>query len=320
MLPVTTVHTTRRRWVACAAVGVCFVVAVIAPDPDRYQRSWLTLHDFLHVPGFTLITAALFFGFATGSRPRPPRPLHFLGVCVAALAVGIGIELAQAATVGSADPWDVVRDAGGIAVAALLMGAQSLDVRSRTRWLLRSVALVVVLASFVPTLAALADETRARRSFPILADFGASSELTRFTWSQWSSANLVAADGPDARRRVLRLALSPGKYPGLSFEFFPRDWRAWRAFVLVCTNPGAEPLPLTIRIDDLAHNHEYADRYNGAFWLAPGRNEIRIPLSDVASAPRSRRLNLAQVKSVVLFAHNLEKPHELLVQELRLVP
>jgi hypothetical protein len=117
----------------------------------------LTLHDFLHVPGFTLITAALFFGFATGSRPRPPRPLHVLGVCVAALAVGIGIELAQAATVGSADPWDVVRDAGGI-------------------------------------------------------------------------------------------------------------------------------------------------------------------VSDVASAPRSRRLNLAQVKSVVLFAHNLEKPHELLVQELRLVP
>ncbi len=43
-------------------------------------------------------------------------------------------------------------------------------------------------------------------------------------------------------------------------------------------------------------------------------------LSDVASAPRTRRLNLAQVKSVVLFVHNLEKPQELLVQELRLVP
>jgi len=307
-----------RRWVAAVVVGVCVVVAVAAPDPDRYQRSLVGLHDFLHVPGFAVVVASLFFGlsrtpFALGGR-RKRLILAFTG----ALTIGVAVELIQAMWGGDADPWDVVRDAVGAVTALLVIASAGRDLRLLRRWALRFAAMAVVAPFLVPTVAALVDEARARRQFPILADFRAPSELGRFAWSSWSSAVLERADGSGGGTPALHLSLSPGKYPGLTFKFFPRDWRGWREFVVVCTNPGAAPFPITIRIDDIAHNHDYSDRYNRTFGLTPGRNEIRIPLSDVQSAPRDRKLDLARVSSVILFAYELREPRTLLIHEFRL--
>jgi len=310
-----------RQWTASAAVGICAAVAIWTPDPDRYQRSLVSLHDFLHVPGFIVVMGALLFGFGQSfGASRAQRMLRLLGICVVAGAVGVGIELAQGATGGSADPWDVVRDCGGIAIAALFAVSRWSEVRAPARWLFRSAALAIALGFFVPTLGALADEARARGQFPVLADFGIPSEITRFTWSAWSSAVVERTGLPDDNQRRLRLSLSPGQYPGFSFEFFPRDWRGWGHFVIACTNPGDTPLLLTIRINDIAHNQEYTDRYNRTFSLVPGPNEIRVPLADVESAPRTRKLDLAHVGLVVAFAYELREPHELLIHQLRLAP
>jgi len=154
--------------------------------------------------------------------------------------------------------------------------------------------------------------------FPVLANFGARTELTRFPWSAWSSAVLEQVDPSDGSHRAVHLFLLPGKYPDLPFEFFPRDCRGWWHFVLRCTNAGDPPRLLTIRISDIAHNQEYADRYNWAFTLAPGANEIRIPLADVAAAPQTRKLDLGNVAAVVAFAFNLREPGDLLIRQLRL--
>ena len=118
---------------------------------------------------------------------------------------------------------------------------------------------------------------------------------------------------------ALRLELKPGPYPGLSFKFFPRDWRGWGALILVCTNPEASPLRLTVRVDDMEHNEDYGDRYNRSFDLAPGPGEIRIPLREIETAPAGRALDLGRVRSVVLFAYRLQEERELLVDSLRLV-
>jgi len=308
-----------RRWLAGVVVGICAAVAIWAPDPDRYQRSWVTLHDFLHVPGFAFIVGALLIGFdVPDEESRARRFGRLLGICFVAAVIGGGVELAQGVVGGSADSWDVVRDGGGIVVAALWSVAQWRGQRASTRWLLRCVALAIAVGFFTPTLEAITDEMRARRQFPVLADFGARSELTRFTWSESSSAVLEQADPIDGSRMILHLFLLPGKYPGLSFEFFPRDWRGWGYFVLVCTNPGKELLPLTIRINDIEHNQEYDDRYNQTFMLTPGVNAIRIPLADVESAPQTRKLDLGHVALVVAFAYELREPRELLIRQFRL--
>ena len=122
---------------------------------------------------------------------------------------------------GSADPWDAVRDGGGIVIAGLWAASQWREVRPTTRWLLRSAALAITLGCLLPTLGALADEARARRQFPVLADFGARAELTRRTWSAWSSAVLEPADRRDGSAQVLHLFLSPGTYPGPGLRVLP---------------------------------------------------------------------------------------------------
>lgn len=308
-----------RGWLAVVVVGLCIAVAVLAPDPDRYRRSILHFHDFLHVPGFALVVAALLVGFDTSyEATRRRRFRRLLGVCAVAAVIGVGIEVIQWLVAGSADPWDVARDGGGIVIAALWAASRWRDVRVAARRLLRSTALALAVGFLLPTLGALADEAHARRQFPVLADFSTRAELTRFGWSTQSRAVLEPADRADSGHRVLHLFLSPGTYPGLTFEFFPRDWRGWSHFVLVCTNPGSTPFPLTIRINDLKHNQEYTDRYNGTFMLVPGVSEIRILLADVEAAPRTRKLDLGNVALVVAFSYNLQEPRELLIHQLRL--
>jgi hypothetical protein len=304
------------RWCAWGVVAACVVIAIIAPGPDRYQRSAISFHDFLHVPGFAIVASALYFAIPAQQGLR--RKGRMITIGALAVAIGALVELAQMASGGSAEFGDIVGDAGGAALAALM--ASSLD-KAHRLWVRRSagIAALGVAAVFLsPTLADLIDEALARRQFPILAEFAMSSELNRFRFSREARASLVTMPSSAGPARALRLELEPGLYPGLSFQFFPRDWRGWQEFILVCTNQESAPIRLTLRIDDMEHNENYGDRYNRSFDIAPGRHEIRAPLREVEAAPAGRILDLGRVRSVVLFAHRLQEERELLIHSVRL--
>jgi hypothetical protein len=164
----------------------------------------------------------------------------------------------------------------------------------------------------------LADEDLARRQFPVLAGFDTPRELDRFRWPPETRAAILATEGMDGPVPALRLELMPGPFPGVSLMYFPRDWRGWKELVLECTNPGDAPLRLTVRIDDLEHDHHFDDRFNRSFDVNPGRREIRVPLADVEAAPAGRILDLGRVRSVVLFVNRLQAERALLVNRLRL--
>jgi hypothetical protein len=297
-------------------VIVCLVGAVVAPGPDRYQRSAISFHDFLHVPGFAIVTSALYFALP----PTPGLSRNGQRLMTALLAVTLGalVELVQMISGGSAELGDVVRDAGGVAIATVLVYALDHGRRRRVRWSAAVVALGIAAAFLSPTIADLIDEAVAWRQFPVLADFRWSSELNRFRFAREARASLVTIQSSAGSARALRLELAPGTYPGFSFQFFPRDWRSWREFILVCTNQGAAPLRLTLRIDDMGHNENYADRYNRSFDMDPGRNVIRVPLREVEVAPAGRLFDLGHVRSVVFFAYRLEEERELLIHSVRL--
>lgn len=309
-------HVCINRWCAWGVVIVCLVGAVVAPGPDRYQRSAISFHDFLHVPGFAIVTSALYF--ALPPTPGLSRNRQRLMTALLAVALGALVELVQMISGGSAELGDVVRDAGGVAIATVLVYALDHGRRRRVRWSAAIVALGIAAAFLSPTIADLIDEAVAWRQFPVLADFHRPSELSRFHFSREARPSLVTIRSSEGSARALRLALAPGTYPGLSFQFFPRDWRSWREFILVCTNQGAAPLRLTLRIDDMGHNENYADRYNRSFDMDPGRNVIRVPLREVEVAPAGRLFDLGHVRSVVLFAYRLEEERELLIHSVRL--
>ena len=107
-------------------------------------------------------------------------------------------------------------------------------------------------------------------------------------------------------------------YPGVTLDFFPRDRRPYRRLVIACDNPSSSPLALNIRIDDMRHSNEHDDRFNATFSLAPGANEITVPLERVRTAPRGRRMDMARLRTVMIFAHRLAEPRELVLQSIRL--
>jgi hypothetical protein len=235
------------------------------------------------------------------------------------VGVGILVEVLQGITGGDMDAGDIVRDLAGASATIVAVGSSWPDVRRAARWALRSGALILALGFAAPTAAALVDEARARREFPVLADFSHADQLQRFEWSEWTTSSLVQTDEGDAgRRTALRVSLSPGLFPGFTLKYFPRDWRGFRYFVLSCANPSSASYELNVRIDDMRHNNEHSDRFNGRYQIARGRHQIRIALADVEAAPRGRRLDLANVRTVMVFAYKPATPREIVVESMRL--
>lgn len=304
-----------------AAIAV-LVAVVFAPDPDPDSRSRIELHDFGHVPAFGLVALAILVLVPVRLEATTWRRAARPAVALAGAALlGVLVEIAQSRFPGGRTGLrDVAADVAGAAAAVLAEEAIRTAVGRTRRGLLLASAGALVAAFLAPTAMALVEEARARRSFPVLADFTSSAQLGRFEGSANSRLSLERSVLPDGRiAPALRLHLDPGRYPGMVLRHFPRDWRGWRGVAVTVVNPSADPFPLHVRIDDIGHGATYEDRYNDLVSVPPGRSVIEIPLSAVESAPRGRRMNLAAVRFVVLFAVDLREPRDLLFEDIRLV-
>jgi hypothetical protein len=309
------------RWAALAFCVVLSAVVMWAPGPDRTLRSSVAIHDFGHVVVFGLVAALLAFALSIRSRETLLRRLATTCLAaIAAVSLGAVVELAQAASGGNGDPWDIVRDGGGALSVALLLIAWDPALSIRASAVIGTVAASTLIAFASPILVALQDEARARTQFPVLASFESTSELSRFLFQQGSRPRIVPiTDGQGRAASGVQLHLPPGSYPGFGLSYFPRDWRGMRALRLLIANPEPTPVELTVRIDDKQYGVAFHDRFNQAFHIQPGTNQIEIPLQDVLTAPRERQFNLERVESLLVFAVDLAKQREIVVGPIVLV-
>ena len=216
-----------------------------------------------------------------------------------------------------------MRDAGGAFSMALLLAAFEPALAVRTRAGLAGVAIFAVGALAYPTLVALDDEARAVAQFSVLASFESTIELSRFQFDEGMEPTVVRIFDDDGRpSSVASLRLLPGEYPGFVFRYFPRDWRYMRILQLLIVNPESIPMDMTLRIDDADYDYEldWHDRYNRSFSFLPGTNRIEIPLSDIAAAPRDRRFDLGRVQQLLVYAVDLEQPHDIIIGPIVLLP
>jgi len=116
----------------------------------------------------------------------------------------------------------------------------------------------------------------------------------------------------------LRADLSPGEYPGVSLSYPPRDWRGYRTLVFDVFLDKAADMPLTVRINDLKHNEQYDDRYNGRFLLHPGENTILVDLGEVEHAPKGRSMDMGNISVLCMFSYNLKSPRTVYFDNFRL--
>ena len=85
--------------------------------------------------------------------------------------------------------------------------------------------------------------------------------------------------------------------------------------------PEPEPIDLTCRVNDTAHNHRgyhYEDRFNRTYHLNPGWQTITIPLEEIRNAPRQRPMQMEAIDNFAIFAIRLTRPRTIYIDNVRL--
>jgi hypothetical protein len=304
-----------------AALGLilaasCLALTLFFPAVEFRVRSLQQLHQFAHVPLFFLVTLGLAAVFPPREEDsfwtRLRKLLRLFGV---ALILGGLVELAQPRWGGMREGQDLIRDAAGAGAAVMALLAWRPEVPRPVRWSLRGTAALNCVLYFVPVTVARGDESRARRQFPVLADFETPLQVTRFGSHRCDLQVVKEGDG-----HLLLARFLPDQYPRFTLRYGPKDWRGHRALAFTCFNRGERPFYLIVRIDDIHHDNRPADRYKLRLHLDPGRHEIEIPLAAVESAPDLRPMDLAALADLTLYGFELRQPQEILFDDFRLLP
>ena len=83
-------------------------------------------------------------------------------------------------------------------------------------------------------------------------------------------------------------------------------------------NSSTEDLTFHIRIDDHKSNWEYADRFDVDLDLKPGMNHLSIPTDSMKTNIHPHRIDLRNIKRMMVFIPNNLQTRELYVDYIRL--
>ncbi|OEY67873.1 hypothetical protein BG841_01995 [Marinobacter sp. X15-166B] len=153
---------------------------------------------------------------------------------------------------------------------------------------------------------------------PLLYDF-AQPDPQRFWDGQVQRSTRYS--GLSDREFSLRVELDTERYSGASLDNLASDWRDYRHLVLILYNPDQDPLAMTLRINDRAHdrgNNAYEDRFHTRLVVAPGLNRFAVPLTDVQQAPAGRAMAMDAIRRLLLFTSRQPAPRTVYLLDLRL--
>ena len=307
--------TSRYLWLASTILLFSALLFFLGGPDYESPRSLNAFWDLGHIGYFGLFTLLITCWRFISRQP----PLMRWGIVLATtLVLGISIEVLQYGTQRDADPWDVVRDVSGSFLVLAFSRAYTSQLASRWRNLLKAVAVVSLLGLLTPFTISLSDETIARQQFPVLSDFETPFETGRWT----GDARIDTTTLPMvSRNKLLQISLTTQQYSGTALKYFPTDWRNYQYLKMRFYQPQPTPLKIVCRIHDLQHTYgkqELEDRFNQAFTLNQGWNEIDIDLKQVASAPKGRRMDMSQINGLGIFTIYLPQPQFLYLDKVYL--
>ncbi|MCH8551174.1 MAG: VanZ family protein [Natronospirillum sp.] len=246
---------------------------------------------------------------------RAPAWRRWLVITLTVLVVGFLIETIQR-QIGRFFSWDDIwaNLVGAWCVLAFWPG--NLPLRRWLQTLIRLLVLLLLLLQVSEVVLAGAEEWQLQRQLPTLNDQSRAAQL-----EYWSGPITPARDVSGSQGPALRASLSTARYSGVGLARLPRDWRGYEALTFRILNPDEEPLNLTLRINDWAHDrgaHAYANRFNTRLVAEPGWNQYRIDLERVRSAPTEREMDMHQIGRLGLFATELPEPRVIYLDDFRL--
>ncbi len=305
-----------RAGVYTLSVGCAVLLFVGGPDYDS-PRLYRSVWEFGHIFAFFVWTVAVLVTYEPFARLSLQRQLVLTLPVV--ISVGALIELAQVVLGRSYSALDIVNDLLGSTAAIAFVSYRGSSASTRSLAIIRGVIVAFLVIQSWPVAKTLIDDTIAWWQFPLLADFETPFELTR-----WRGTDRITIDKRMSRHGTASLSvlLQVAKYSGASLQHFPADWRGYMALRLSIHNPLPGIFPITISVHDARHvetGRAYSDRFTTTIRLYSGWNEIEIPLDQIETAPRSRRLDLRAVRDVSILAVDVHEPRVIYIDNVGLV-
>ena len=298
-------HTSRRNILLfLLAIALVLLGAVWTPIAGNGRWTDIALTTG-HGVAFALTAALAALVLATSKLAGAwPVWLHYAVALVFTGLLGFGTEILQLWLPRDANLEDLRADMLGtwLGLAAVAVFDSRLRTLGRIGIPLSGLIPFFVLA--VPLVTCIQAYARRGAAFPVLADYRESfddyflqaqgtsraHDLMPETWAGYSG------------EQAMRISFGAVAWPGLHFAEPAPDWRGYETLAIDVTNPNPAALPLNIRIDDRAHNNQYSDRFNRVVELAPReRSVVRLPITDISRAPRSRNLEIHEISGIILF-------------------
>ena len=289
--------------------GFAVLIASVIPNVggsvlrDNIQNSG-------HVVVFAIV-AIVAFGFG-----RSWGLSYFNNYCQAALVgliCGVGIEAVQYPLAErDASLGDIGRDAIGVA-AGLLVVAGLVSFRQATRrsWLWRVPALLVAIGLISFGVFPVFDCLSAQRMRDVTAPVLMGTET--LWWERYLSSNAAdwwlddaPVDWPgNGDGKVCHVAFHPDdNYPGIHLRELWGNWSSADSFSFDIYSQMPETVELEVRINDQQHDQagdDYYDRFNSVQRIRPGFQSISIPISEIRAAPKTRNMDMANIRGLFFF-------------------
>lgn len=302
--------TVSRRLVLFLLLLVVAAVLLFLPLPVPPTTAGRTIENAGHTPLFMALTLG-FLAVLSRDFNLTGAKVYVISA-ILGLGGGIATEIIQIPFHRDASWEDVADDALGVVLALALYAL--FDGRTRMGRFMRFVALCVVVACATIYVTPILRMERAYLhrdgQFPVLADFASSTELY---WVVGYGVNRSLVRG------ALDIEFTPAEFPGVSFYEPVPDWHGFRTLVIDLENPDADALKISIRVHDIGHGRDYADRFNRRYTLAAQeRRTIRIALEEIRRAPRGRVMDLRQISDITIFRGEPSGSRHLRVYSVRL--
>ena len=296
---------------ALLAIGMAGALSLLlfveVPGHGLWHRALL---DSAHAPIFAAVAVLLLLMRAPEARTRRSA---YVVAFVAALVLGILIEVVQSLGGRPGSAFDVMTDAAGAAAGLALWSLFKRQPGNRP-WPAIAIALAgITFVAWPPLQAAHAYAHRAV-VFPTIVDFR-SPEGLRFVTTEGSPAWIAPLPAPWAQEpdeRALRIRYDEQHVAAMRIVEPQANWRGYSIVAVDITNPAARELELTFRVFDSAHDWSHSDRLNLPLVIPPQtRTTIRVSLAAVESAPEGRSMDLARIADVMLFGRQGQPRAEL---------
>lgn len=305
------------RLVLLGSVVMFLLLVVQLFVPARPDLWWQVFFEAMHAPLFGIIAVCLLAMTPQGWHWQ----VRLILASTATLLLAVLSELAQAPLPNrNASMSDLVNDMLGafafLSVAVVLSPNFHIP-RGRGRWLILF-AIVLLVWPFKPLADISAAYWKRYDQLPSIAPIG-SQNASLFYILDNAQVRTVASNQPG--RVASEFRFGPIGSSRIHLHDPWSDWRPYQALVLDLENLGERTLQLTIRIHDEAHlrgDQPHDDRFNRLLEFLPGRQEIRIDLADVETAPRDRSMDMGHIDGVVLFGKEAAAGGQFVIHDVRL--